>query len=51
MSHAAGRTRSDDDNRDPVLAVRAHLEQALPALDQLRELLPKGTQPDRRGAS
>lgn len=32
--------------RDPVLAVRAHLEQALAALDQLRETLPGASQPD-----
>lgn len=33
--------------RDPVLAVRSHLEQALAALEQLREILPGASQPDR----
>jgi len=33
--------------RDPVLEVRAHLEQAVVALDQLREILPGASQPDR----
>jgi len=34
-------------DRDPVLEVRTHLEQALAALDQLREILPGASQPDR----
>jgi hypothetical protein len=37
--------------RDPVLGVRAHLEQALAALDQLREILPGASQPEHGGKS
>ena len=37
--------------RDPVLEVRADLEQALAALEQLREILPGTTQPERAGKS
>ncbi len=32
-------------DRDPVRDVRAHLEQALAALDRLREVLPPPTAP------
>lgn len=32
-------------DRDPVQVVRAHLEQALAALDRLREVLPPPTAP------
>ncbi|WP_310964024.1 hypothetical protein [Nocardioides terrisoli] len=35
-------------DRDPVQDVRAHLEQALAALDQLREVLPPPTAPPAR---
>jgi hypothetical protein len=34
-------------DRDPVLEVRAHLEQALAALNQLRDILPGASQGDR----
>lgn len=37
--------------RHPVLMVRTHLGQALAALDQLRELLPDASQPERGGKS
>lgn len=37
--------------RDPVLGVRANLGQALAALDQLREILPGASQPERGGKS
>jgi hypothetical protein len=33
-------------DRDPVLEVRAHLEQALAAPDELRDILPGASQPD-----
>ena len=32
-------------NRDPVQEARAHLEQAMAALDRLREVLPPPTAP------
>ena len=49
MSDVADTPRSGEDGRDPVLELRTHLEQALVALDELRELLPKSQQP-RGGA-
>lgn len=39
------------DRRDPVLEVRAHLQRALTALDQLRDILPGASEPDRRDKS
>jgi hypothetical protein len=39
------------DRRDPVLEVGEHLQQALAALDQLREVLSGAPRPDRPDAS
>jgi len=50
VSDLADTTSSGDNGRDHVLELRSHLEQALEALDQLRDLLPTSTQPDEGGA-
>lgn len=47
MSDVADTPRCGEDGRDRVLELRSHLEQALVALDQLRELLPESTPPDQ----